>query len=655
MKIIVRAVLCLMVGVAVLMAGAPRNARGAQYYIPHITTGFTDWTDILQAANNSLFASSITVTLYSGGSEVYSQSHEVPAMGETVLYLKQLAASAECGVVSSTDDSLFVRITYQNEQGGIAQYKLSGSLEESLGFYFGSPGTSLPLKGLALANFSESASAVTFYAVGSNSVLDTASVSIDPKSRIFGAAQDWFSGLSADEIDRVVVVCQDPSLSGITQNADQDISFLLFSSAEPVTGFVPESADPEAEYVVFAWNDLGMHCLNPTYDTAVILPPYNTVWSMIVKKAAQPEIITSGVSVAYEIVDNTYSYGKRDYGQFWDNASDLFGVSLATDTGLNLVDPERHNGLSGTMVSADDHYQVDGIPVTPVNDSMAWNPYQVAEVVVTTPSGVELGKTRATVPTSDEINCSSCHGSNPFSDILSKHDQENGTSLQESAPVLCATCHGSPALGGTTAGSSGKYLSQAIHGSHASRGAACYDCHPGPTVPCNRSTAHTAQDGNCTTCHGSMANVANTIQDGTRTPWVNEPKCIDCHTGVPGVDTGDVLYRNATGHGGLYCSTCHGSPHAMLPSGQGSDSYQALQYQGKNVTIGSCAACHESSRGGEDESEDKSRRSVRNGDDSFAEVHGGSSPEKLSACHVCHTSVSSDTTEWPHQFLWNSH
>ena len=26
-------------------------------------------------------------------------------------------------------------------------------------------------------------------------------------------------------------------------------------------------------YVVFAWNDLGMHCLNPSYDKAVILPP----------------------------------------------------------------------------------------------------------------------------------------------------------------------------------------------------------------------------------------------------------------------------------------------------------------------------------------------------------------------------------------------
>ena len=26
-------------------------------------------------------------------------------------------------------------------------------------------------------------------------------------------------------------------------------------------------------YTVLAWNDLGMHCLNPSYDIGVILPP----------------------------------------------------------------------------------------------------------------------------------------------------------------------------------------------------------------------------------------------------------------------------------------------------------------------------------------------------------------------------------------------
>ncbi|MGZ5453434.1 MAG: hypothetical protein ACXW2R_04320, partial [Candidatus Aminicenantales bacterium] len=43
-------------------------------------------------------------------------------------------------------------------------------------------------------------------------------------------------------------------------------------------------------YVAFAWNDLGMHCLNPTYDQGVILPPYNTVWVQVVKRGNPPQI-----------------------------------------------------------------------------------------------------------------------------------------------------------------------------------------------------------------------------------------------------------------------------------------------------------------------------------------------------------------------------
>lgn len=43
-------------------------------------------------------------------------------------------------------------------------------------------------------------------------------------------------------------------------------------------------------YVVFAWNDLGMHCANPTYDKAVLLPPYNTVWAQVSSSIAQGRI-----------------------------------------------------------------------------------------------------------------------------------------------------------------------------------------------------------------------------------------------------------------------------------------------------------------------------------------------------------------------------
>ena len=169
-----------------------------------------------------------------------------------------------------------------------------------------------------------------------------------------------------------------------------------------------------SSYVVVAWNDLGMHCLNPSYDTAVILPPYNTVWAQIVQRGNLPQIVTSTLTAEYHIVNNTYSYGKRNYGQFWDNMAKIFGASLEQNQGLNLVDQDIHNSLAGKFVSKGDHFQVDGIPITPVNDSGAWNPYQVMEVVIKDASGNRVAGTRATVPTSDEIYCSRCPPLVPF-------------------------------------------------------------------------------------------------------------------------------------------------------------------------------------------------------------------------------------------------
>ncbi len=405
---------------------------------------------------------------------------------------------------------------------------------------------------------------------------------------------------------------------------------------------VNEQTIPAASmtYVVLAWNDLGMHCLNPTYDKAVILPPYNTVWAQVVKRGDPPQIVTTGITVQYAIRSNTYSYGKRSYGQFWDNCLALFGITLAHDTGLNLEDPNIHNGLSGTMLLKGDHFQVNGMPVVPVDDASNWNPFQVAEVTVKDSGGATIASTRATVPTSDEINCAKCHGADALLDVLNKHDTNEGTSLAADRPILCAQCHGSPALGQHLPGSSGKYLSEAIHGFHASRNAACYDCHPGATTKCSRSTAHmgTTGDGNCMACHGDMTQVASSVASGARVPWVGEPKCVTCHAGIPEVDTAAVLYRNAQGHGGLSCPACHQSPHAMVPSREASDNDQATQYQTGVYTIGSCHVCHDNSKG--------------EGFDEFASAHGGS---RATACSVCHTKAPQmDQTKWPHQFMWKA-
>ena len=423
----------------------------------------------------------------------------------------------------------------------------------------------------------------------------------------------------------------------------------LATTAASTSGPVPAASEQGAlpngtgssGYVVLAWNDLGMHCLNPSYDAAVILPPYNTVQAQVVKRGNPPQPVTSGLTVSYRILNNTKSSTKGTFGQFWVNVQKLFGVTLPVDRGLNLDDPTVHNGLSGTMLAKGDHFQASGIPLTPIDDQGVWNPYQVGEITVKDASGKVLAKTTTTVPTSDEIDCAKCHGKDALNDVLKKHDAAHGTQLFANKPVLCASCHGSPALGATGPGSSGMYLSQAIHGFHATRGAACYDCHPGNTTQCNRSLAHTTPDGNCEACHGDMANVANTIKSGARVPWAQEPKCVTCHTGVAGVDTGTALYRNARGHGNLYCSACHGSPHAMVPTTQASDNAQAIQYQGKAKAIGSCAACHDSNR-------------VKDASE-WAHKHTAAGDNQASACNVCHTGFTDpQQAKWPHQFQWKT-
>jgi hypothetical protein len=395
-----------------------------------------------------------------------------------------------------------------------------------------------------------------------------------------------------------------------------------------------------SQFVVFAWNTLGMHCLNPSYDSLVILPPYNDLHAQVIMRGNPPQIVTSGLWVEYSVINNTYSYGKGNFGQFWDNCQALFGTTLLHNTGLNLTDPNEHNGLYGNMIAKTGHFEADGIPLTPIYDNGSWNPYQVADLKVRNAQGTVVAQTHAMVPTSDEISCSQCHGAYPFTDILHKHDVMHGTNLINQTPVLCASCHFSPALGESGEGPNG-YMSKVIHLSHAPRNATCYNCHPGAITQCNRSIDHTAPGGNCITCHGDMYNVGNTIVNG-RIPWAQEPKCVACHTGVPEVDTGSLLYRNSTGHNGLNCTTCHGSPHAMVPSSQAADNYQAMQYQGVAKTISTCSVCHDNSKGEQGEIQE------------FASQHGGLNPEQSTACNICHTNTPANTALWPHAYGWHA-
>lgn len=359
-----------------------------------------------------------------------------------------------------------------------------------------------------------------------------------------------------------------------------------------------------ARYVVLAWNDLGMHCYNGDFQDIAILPPYNTLWAQVLKVGDPPAVITQGITVSYEMEDNSYSVGKTN---FWSYVQKLFGVSLPDNIGL------KGKGLSGTMDLENDHFVAEGIPLTEFTDSQPSTPepYQMATIVVRDAvTGVELARTRTVAPVSTEMHCDSCHKDGGVeristgrvaTNILALHDKENQReypaghtgALMDRRPVLCAECHSSNALdaAGLKTGVAGvPSLSKAMHGTHADKVPVgidgCYSCHPGPSTKCLRDVMSSQYGMDCTSCHGDMKQVAS-----NRSPWLSEPRCDSCHGDV---HQDNALYRLSKGHGGLYCAACHDSPHAIAPSSQPRDGIKFELLQGHNGPIDSCTVCHAS-------------------------------------------------------------
>jgi hypothetical protein len=364
----------------------------------------------------------------------------------------------------------------------------------------------------------------------------------------------------------------------------------------PVFGDPPRG---DGRYVVIAWNDLGMHCMDPSFEDFSILPPYNNLVAQVIRRGEEPQIVTGGVTVQYRILGNTTSADKTN---FWQYAQALFGLNSPLPANVGLAG----KGLSGTMDPAGDHFTAVGIPVTEIFDNRAQSPYQLAEVVVKDAQGNVLAGTQTVVPVSTEMTCQNCHNDNGSANpgvatgsmkqnILTLHDRHNGTSLMANRPVLCAGCHSSNAL--RTPGQAGlPSMSSAIHGHHAAFDDGtintCYQCHPGPQTKCLRGAMFQA-GLTCHDCHGGMAQVA----DPSRQPWLEEPRCGSCHA-APYQENPGTLYRNSRGgHHNLMCAACHGSPHAIYPSVLPLDNKQSIWLQGSAGPINTCGVCHSNRTG----------------------------------------------------------
>lgn len=345
-----------------------------------------------------------------------------------------------------------------------------------------------------------------------------------------------------------------------------------------------------SDLVVVGFNELGMHCMSEDFSHLMVLPPFNTLRAQVIRRGEDPEVVQSGVTVDYRIPGNTHSADKTN---FWTFAEQLLGQSLAPNIGIT------GNGMSGTMAAkGDGRYEATGVPVTPIMDNGTGNIYPLAALTVTA-GGRQAASTEMVAPVSWEINCNLCHQDPAGADvdILRAHDERHGTDLSNQTPVACGSCHQQPSLVGVLGPGNAALptLSRAMHHSHASRMAgaglavSCYACHPGVTQECQRDV-HKRAGKTCTFCHGAMTAVAAT----TRRPWVDEPRCADCHSrGGFEFEQPGTLFRESRGHNGVYCTTCHNTPHAIVPTVNPEDNVQNIGLQGHSGPLNKCSVCHD--------------------------------------------------------------
>ncbi len=331
-----------------------------------------------------------------------------------------------------------------------------------------------------------------------------------------------------------------------------------------------------SDYIVIAWNDLGMHCVDKDFSVFSILPPYNTIHAHVIKRGHEPEKLSNAsvkvyYSAAYDNDGsiNSYSSGKTN---FWDYAQKLFNVNLQPEEGLKGFLTQSTTPHEMEFSAKYNMFVAEGIPAVPYDDNGEFDPYPLVKVEAKSLDGKVLASTTTVMPVSDEMNCKACHGStsgnmealptqpennpDPEKDyrwnILKKHDEENQAKITQAilnqlqskgynyqaslyqtaksgTPILCSACHKSNALPGS--GVDGvPPLTQAIHSKHATPIAnsgkqgknACYMCHPGANTNCERGAMH---ELDCQNCHGTMADVGSSTREG----WLDMPTCQQCH------------------------------------------------------------------------------------------------------------------------------
>ena len=192
----------------------------------------------------------------------------------------------------------------------------------------------------------------------------------------------------------------------------------------------------EGDYVLLAWNDLGMHCVSDAEGVFEILPPGNTLQAVLIHRGGRPEKVTGGVTLRYRAPEG-HEHPSRHVA-LWEMSAALLGAPLAVDAGLDGAE------MSGAMRYDPDAgaWSSGAIPVVPYTDDGGFDPYPVFTIQALGADGALLASTQVVAPVTTELRCLHCHGPDYWgtphgaglndvtaSNILLLHDRDNDTHL----------------------------------------------------------------------------------------------------------------------------------------------------------------------------------------------------------------------------------
>lgn len=386
---------------------------------------------------------------------------------------------------------------------------------------------------------------------------------------LFGQRQATVSNWSDQLIEVVAPKGQGAKNVRVKSKPGGKSNALVFAYPKKQGGGTPK---PVASAVkVFANNNLGMHCVDKSFEVLSLLPPFNVVNAQVVGQDGSGNPVLLGADKVYlrysPIADgngsqNSTSLGKSD---FWNHAQSLFGSNLNEGEGLTGLympaDAPAEAPPALTWNGNSSLFSATGIPIFPIDDAGQTNRYPLMRIIAyDKATDKALGSVDTVLPVSEETTCRDCHAAGKVAavdprvswatppdasndtavenatrlNILKLHDLRTGTQLENAQPILCANCHYSAALDLSGAGPSGLQqalpnMSKAIHGFHSDKmgGAkdqpnkpgqtvvsaseqACYSCHPGRETKCLRGAMTATLT--CQNCHGNMAAVGSQHQ-----------------------------------------------------------------------------------------------------------------------------------------------